>query len=56
VCKRRFVFELDNLPDAEAVQELKVALLNEWDEHLQKKHRRQWDSREAKHARYRIKE
>ncbi len=55
VCKTRFLFECDNLSDRKAIQDLKTALLKEWDEHLHKKHSRQWDSKQAKRVRYLVK-
>jgi hypothetical protein len=51
VCKVRFPFRCENLSDAKSVREQKTVLSKEWDEHLQKEHRRQWDSSGARRTR-----
>lgn len=51
VCKTKFSFKSHNVRDDNAARALKAVLFKEWDEHLEKEHRRQWDAMQAKKAR-----
>jgi hypothetical protein len=50
VCKTKFSFKSHNVRDDNSAQVLKAALFKEWDQHVQKDHRRQWDTMQAKKA------
>lgn len=51
VCKTRFSLKPHKVRDENSVRALKAALFKDWDEHLKKEHRRQWDAEQAKKAR-----
>jgi transposase-like protein len=50
VCKTTFSLQSHSVRDENSVRALKAALFKEWDEHLRKEHRRQWDAEQAKKA------
>ena len=50
VCKTRFFRRCANLADEKAVAELKSAILSDWEVHLYRAHRRQWDAEQKKQA------
>ena len=50
VCETRFSFKSHHVRDDNSAGALKTALFKEWDEHLMKEHRRQWDAVQAKKA------
>jgi len=50
VCKEKLSLRIESFANGKIVAAHKAAIFKEWDAHLNRAHRRQWDSEQAKKA------